>query len=104
MSKLDLGFQMEFQEIEISKKCDFRPSCACGNESDFSLSSAPKADFFLIIRFPNLESSALGTKFSSGPVEQTGTVGLCFHLLLVDNPMPLMGADCTHHKELTQLI
>ena len=57
----------------------------------------PQGGFFLIIRFPNLESSAWGIKFSSGPVEQTGTVGVCFHLLLEDNPIPLMGADCTHH-------
>ena len=64
----------------------------------------PQGGFFLIIRFPNLESSAWGTKFSSGPVEQTGTVGICLHLLLADNPIPLMGADCTHHIVSTQLI
>ena len=51
----------------------------------------PQGGFFLIIRFPNLESSAWGTKFSSGPVEQTGIVGICLHLLLEDKPIPLMG-------------
>ena len=97
----DRNFQ--HKSIETSKNATSDPVVPAAMSLTFHCHLPPRR-IFLIIRFPNLESSAWGIKFSSGPVEQTGTVGVCFHLLLEDNPIPLMGADCTHHIISTQLI
>ena len=94
ISKLDLGFQINsngFSRDRNFKKIRLQTQLCLRQWVWLFIVICPQGGFFLIIRFPNLESSAWGTKFSSGPVEQTGIVGICLHLLLEDNPIPLMG-------------